>query len=90
MLPDDPKVISVQPLPQHRLLLQFSNEERRIFDVAPLLSKGVFQRLRDPTAFGAVRMVYGSVEWPGEIDLCYHTLCSGSTPADELALRTVA
>ena len=90
MRPDDPEVTSVQPLPQHRLLLQFSNGERRIFDAAPLLSKGVFQRLRDPAAFTAVRVVHGCVEWPGEIDMCYHTLYYDSLPADDLTSRTVA
>jgi hypothetical protein len=90
MRPDDPEVVSVQPLPRHRLLLQFSNGERRIFDAVDLLSKGVFQQLSDPAAFAAVRVVHGCLEWPGEIDLCYHTLYYGSTPVDGLKSSTAA
>lgn len=90
MRPDDPDVISAQPLPRHRLLLEFSNGERKIYDAAPLLSKGVFQQLKEPAAFAAVRVVHGCLEWPNEIDLCYHTLYYGSTPIDEPSAGTAA
>jgi hypothetical protein len=77
----NPKVRSARPLPDYCLLLEFANGERRVFDVAPYLSKGVFQKLRDPASFGAVRVVGGSVEWPGAIDLSYDTVYLGSAPA---------
>jgi hypothetical protein len=77
----NPKVRSVRALPEYSLLLEFANGERRVFDVAPYLSRGVFERLRDPASFGAVRVVSGSVEWPGHIDLSYDTVYLGSAPA---------
>lgn len=76
----NPKVRSVQPLPPHRLLLEFSNGEQRIFDVEPYLSRGVFVALRNPNTFVAARVIAGSVEWPGAIDLSYDTLYLGSEP----------
>lgn len=82
MQADDPEVISAQPLSQHRLFLTFSNGERKIFDAAHLLTKGVFQHLKDQTIFADVRVVSGSVEWPGQIDLCHHSLYWGSITAD--------
>ena len=86
MLPMNPRVLSVRPLPQYRLLLEFSSAEWKIFDVTPYLSSGVFVPLRDPALFNAVHVIFGSVEWPGEVDLSYDTLYIGGTPANELAV----
>ena len=58
--------------------------------MTPYLSKGVFIQLRDPAIFAAVRVAYGSVEWPGEIDLSYDTLYIRGIPVDSLTSRTVA
>jgi hypothetical protein len=48
--------------------------EERVFDTKPYLDKGVFKRLRERNTFFGARVVADSVEWPGEIDLCYDTL----------------
>lgn len=82
MQANDPIVISAQPLSRHRLFLKFSNGERKIFEAAHLLSKGVFQHLEEPTVFADLRVVSGSVEWPGQIDLCHHSLYYGSRAVD--------
>ena len=60
-------------MPRWHLHLTFDNGEERLFDVAPYLDRGVFRQLRDGR-FAAARVVSGSVEWPGEIDLSYDTL----------------
>ena len=70
----NPHVIRVTAQPQHRLLLEFANGEIRLFDLAPWLDRGVFRALRDSPDFEQARVVDGSVEWPGEIDLSYDTL----------------
>ena len=70
----NPYVKDLTPLPDHRLLLHFENGETRVFDAAPYLEKRVFQRIRHPGLFGLAKVVAGSVEWPGEIDLSYDTL----------------
>jgi hypothetical protein len=77
----NPCVKTLTPLPHHRLLLNFENGETRIFDGAPYLEKGVFTRIRHPSLFGLAKVVAGSVEWPGEIDLSYDTLYLESKPA---------
>lgn len=80
----NPQVIHATPQPGHRLLLQFGNGEIRLFDMTPYLDKGVFRQLRDHPDFAQARVVAGSVEWPGEIDLSYDTLylrSSAMTPA---------
>ena len=39
-------------------------------------------RLRDLAVFRGVRMVAGSIEWPGGMDLSYDTLYLGGVPLD--------
>ena len=70
----NPYVKSVQPLDDYRLDVAFENGEHRIFDVQPYLYRGVFVRLQNRALFKAVRVVAGSVEWPGGLDLSYDTL----------------
>ena len=77
----NPYVTFAQPLENQVLLLTFANGESRIFDIKPYLDKGVFQRLRERSVFFRARVVSGSVEWPGEIDLSYDTLYLESQPA---------
>lgn len=76
----NPYVKSLRPLKDHVLEIVFENGECRIFDAKPYLQRGVFVRLQNPVAFQAARVVAGSVEWPGELDLSYDTLYLESQP----------
>lgn len=76
----NPYVKQVRPLENYQLELIFENGEQRIFDVEPYLKRGVFVRLQNRAVFQAVRVVAGSVEWPGELDLSYDTLYLESQP----------
>ena len=76
----NPYVKQVRPLVDYQLELIFENGEQRIFDVKPYLQRGVFVRLQNRATFQAVRVVAGSVEWPGELDLSYDTLYLESQP----------
>ncbi len=73
-------VINVQAAPDYTLLLEFENGEKRLFDMTSYLDKGVFQQLRDPRVFAAAWVDYGTVVWPGEIDMAPETLYDRSTP----------
>ena len=81
----NPYVRQVNPTDQHRLELLFENGERRIFDVSQYLNRGVFKRLQNPAVFHLARVVAGSVEWPGEIDLSYDTLYVESQPIKQVS-----
>lgn len=78
-------VISVQPLENHRLLLEFDNGEKRIGDISPLLAKPVFAFLQDMAFFNAVYLEYGAVTWKdsngNEVDICPDKLYMDSIPA---------
>ena len=65
----NPYVKKIRPVDGYILELLFQNGERRVFDLKPYLNRGVFVRLQNPVTFRAARVVAGSVEWPGDIDL---------------------
>ena len=76
-----PNVKVVEPLPGYKLRLQFANDEVRDFDTTPFLDKGIFVELKDEEYFNAVRVSFGSVEWPNEQDFSKDTLYLLSTPS---------
>jgi hypothetical protein len=86
----NPYVKSVQPLDDYRLEILFENGERRVFDAKPYLYRGIFIRLQDHALFAAARVVAGSVEWPGGVDLSYDTLYLESTPVGSAKPRQAA
>jgi hypothetical protein len=77
----NPRVVTVEALSEHKLSLTFSNGEKRIFDVAPYLTKGIFSILADSAIFSAVKVFNGSVLWPGDLDFCPDTLYEQSKAA---------
>ena len=82
-MPETPKVVQVEPHNDHTMTLTFAGGEQRRFDLTPLLNTEVFAPLRDLNLFRSVRIVYGSLEWPGERDLAYDMLYVESTPVTE-------
>ena len=68
------QVTSVEAMPGHCLVLTFNTGERRCFDMRPYLGYPVFRRLENPGFFGLARVDYGTVTWPGEIDIAPETL----------------
>ena len=70
----NPRINKVIPNEDYTLILHFTNGEVKKYDVRPLLDKGVFNQLKDLSIFKQVHVAYGTVEWPGEIDICPDTL----------------
>jgi hypothetical protein len=67
-------VISVEPREDNTLILVFENQERRIFDMSPFLDKKPFTRLKVSQLFMKAKVAYGTVVWPGNIDIAPETL----------------
>ena len=86
----NPYVAAVRPLDNYQLEILFENGERRTFDVTPYLYRGIFTRLQNRAIFQAARVVAGSVEWPGGLDLSYDTLYLESRPLAEPATGELA
>jgi len=83
----NPYVKSVKPQDDYYLLLRFENGEKRVFDLKPYLEKSVFRQLKNIALFQTARVVSGSVEWPGGVDLSYDTLYLESKPPKEIQSR---
>ena len=60
------------------LLLTFNNGEQRWFDMRPYLHYPVFQRLQNPGFFALAGVDYGTVVWPGNVDIAPETLYAES------------
>lgn len=74
-------VVSVEAQENYALLLVFENGEKRRFDMKPLLDKRPFSRLKDLPLFMKATVAFGTVVWPGNIDIAPETLWDKSEPA---------
>jgi hypothetical protein len=77
--PDKPNelvvVRGVKPLDGHKLWLRFSTNEKKIFDVSPLLNFPAFKPLKDTAVFNEVYLDGETVVWnDGNIDIAPETL----------------
>ena len=70
------KIVYVQPLPQYRVKVRFSDGVEGEVDLSDLVGKGVFVLWNDPAQFAKVYIdpQTHTLAWPGEIDICPDTL----------------
>ncbi|WP_295436659.1 DUF2442 domain-containing protein [uncultured Thiodictyon sp.] len=83
-------VVAVQPQPDYQLLLEFDNGERRCFDMVPYLDRKPFVRIKTLPLFMLARVEYGTVVWPGDIDIAPETLYDRSVPVPEAHMVGIA
>jgi hypothetical protein len=76
-------VIKVKALPGYLLELEFENGECRLFDMSSIIDKKPFGRLKESNAFFGAHVDYGTVVWPGEIDIAPETLYDRSVPISD-------
>ena len=73
-------VVRVAAQEDYTLLLVFENGERRRFDMKALLDRKPFCQLKDSPLFLKATVAYGTVVWPGDIDIAPETLWDRSEP----------
>ncbi len=68
-------IIKAEVLRPFLLKLSFADGFVGEIDVSPILQRGgVFTPLSDPRIFSEVRVEYGTVVWPGDVDLSPESL----------------
>lgn len=73
-------VVKVSPRNGYVLLLEFENGEQRVFDMSYLMEKKPFCRIKEKALFDLAAIDYGTVVWPGNIDISPETLYDRSIP----------
>lgn len=74
-------IVKVEAKPHYMLHLEFENGEKRVFDMSSYMKKKPFVQLSDPSLFALASVDYGTVVWPGNIDIAPETLYDRSRPA---------
>lgn len=77
-----PRLVSVYPMENSHLCLNYETGEKRIFDVSPYITGSWYGELADRGYFCAVRLLPDGVgiEWPDGQDIAPHELYELSLP----------
>lgn len=78
------EVSSVETAANFILVLTFNNGEQRRFDMRSYLHYPIYRRLENPAFFSLARVNYGTVTWPGDVDIAPETLYDRSLPIDNM------
>ena len=75
-----PRVSAVEACPDYQLLLTFRNGEQRLFDASELIELPVYKKIKE--VFFSARVEFGTVIWPGDVDISPETLYLRSIPVE--------
>ncbi len=73
-----PKAIDVKTLPDYKLMIEFEDGKKGIFDVKPYLKYIQFEPLRDEKVFNTVKIDGLSISWDNGADICPDELYEGT------------
>lgn len=79
-----PMAEAVEARPDYRLIVTFTNGERKEYDARPMLNVPMYKNLRK--VFSCVRVENGFVVWPGDMDIDPDKLYLRSTSLTEAQL----
>ncbi|MBC8874222.1 MAG: DUF2442 domain-containing protein [Planctomycetes bacterium] len=80
------RVVDVNPLPEFRLRLRYSDGVEGVVDLSHLVGKGVFRIWDQPGGFESVSIGSGGeIRWGDDVDICSDALymeLTGKSPDD--------
>ena len=73
-----PKILSAVTIDDHTLVIEFDNNQKKKYDITPLLKKEMFSPLKNLAFFKTVKVEQGgyAVLWDSNIDLSEYELWS--------------
>lgn len=77
------KIKEVKVMNDYKLLITFTNNERRVKDMKPYLDKEAFYKLKDINFFNTVKISHGTICWDEDIDLCADSVYETSSIYEE-------
>ncbi len=71
-----PKIISVKAIDGYTVAVEFDNQQKRKYDVKPLLDKAMFSPLKNVALFKSVQVDVGgyAIVWNENIDISEYEL----------------
>ncbi len=71
-----PKIKAARAIDHHTLIVEFDNNQKKKYDISPLLEKEMFLPLKNAALFRAVQVEKGghAVVWSSEIDISEYEL----------------
>lgn len=69
-----PDPVSVKALEEYKLLVEFKNGEKKIFDMSKYLGKKFYERLKDKKYFEKVKVMQNTIEWSNGEDIAPENL----------------
>ncbi|MEG1120525.1 MAG: DUF2442 domain-containing protein [Bacteroidales bacterium] len=76
----NPRAKEVKYISDYNLLIKFTNDEERIFNISSLLADKWFAPLSDINLYKQVYVIGGTIEWNNGIDICPDDLYNLSQP----------
>lgn len=70
----NPRITFVQPQENYKLLLKFTDNSIREFDMNPYLKYPAFKDLKEESIFKNATVFLGTVKWNDDIDMSPDTL----------------
>ena len=80
-----PRIQYVKTMDDHTLLVTFTNNEKKKYDVTSLLQTEMFAPLKNPAFFKNVHVEEGgyAVSWNADIDISEYEIWKNGTAIDE-------
>ena len=70
----NPRITYVEPKENYKLILKFTDNSTREFDMKPYLNFPAFEELQEQAVFKNATVFLGTVQWNDEIDMSPDTL----------------
>ena len=70
----NPRVKNAKVINNNQIEIEFTNNEKGIFDISKYLNIGIFKDLQNIDKLCDFKVVYGTIEWSNGADLCPDTI----------------